>query len=110
MDVVEWPILEGRPDQVGLAVHFMVKGLDEGNILAMHHAPRAHTENILQLRERMEVLSPQVSVSATVRFLQGNLQGGAQVIADGKQYFIMHPRLYDLALKRYQRFRATEAE
>lgn len=110
MDVVEWPILENRPHQVGLTVHFMAKGVDEGDILVMHRTPHAHTEDILQLRERMEVLSPQASVSATLRFLQGELQARSQVLADGKQYFIIHPCLYDLALKRYQRFRDGGAE
>jgi folate-dependent phosphoribosylglycinamide formyltransferase PurN len=110
MDVVEWPILEGRPNQVGLTVHLMTKGLDEGDILVMHYAPWAHTADIVQLRERMEVLSAQASVGATLRFLQGELQARSQVIADGKQYFIIHPRLYELALERYRGFRTTEVE
>jgi len=33
MDVVEWPLLCGEPDQVGMTVHFMDKGIDTGDIL-----------------------------------------------------------------------------
>jgi len=108
MDVVEWPILEGHSNQVGITVHFMTKGLDEGDILAMHYAPRSHTHDILQLRERMEVLSPQACVSATIRFLSGVIPRTPQSIPDGKQFFIIHPRMYDIALNRYKLFRASE--
>jgi methionyl-tRNA formyltransferase len=35
MDVVEWPILHGEPDKVGLTVHVMDSGIDTGDILSI---------------------------------------------------------------------------
>jgi folate-dependent phosphoribosylglycinamide formyltransferase PurN len=108
MDVVEWPILEGRPDDVGLSVHLMSTGVDEGDMLAKYRAAREHTESIFDLRERLEALSPVACVSATVGLLKGEIRPCPQNPSDGKQYFIMHHRLRRLARLRYGQIRAEE--
>ena len=104
MDVAEWPILEGRTDRTGVTVHFMVEKIDEGDILAMHPAPREHTETTGQLRQRMSLLESQAIVSACIKYLQGKLVGLPQELPHGKQYFIMHPRLLALTNVKYARF------
>lgn len=103
MDVVEWPVLEGWGDEVGLCVHFMVPGLDQGDLLVMHRAPREGTHDFVQLRERMEALMPHASVGAALRVLRGELEPTPQVLEHGRQYFVMHPRLQQLAQERYRR-------
>jgi len=107
MDVVEWPILEGQADHVGITVHLMARGVDEGDILVMHVAPREHTHDIRQLRERMEEMSPKAIVSAVLRLLSGQLQPLPQAVQDGRQYFVMHPRLRAIAIKKYRRILAS---
>ncbi len=108
MDVVEWPILEGHSDRTGLTIHFMAKGLDEGDILAMYPAPRGETQDIVQLRECIEVLMPQAMVSTVARYLEGTFQPVPQRIRDGCQFFHMHPRLYSIAAERYRQWRQSE--
>ena len=37
VDVVEWPILNEDWNNIGLTIHFMVKGIDTGDILKIYH-------------------------------------------------------------------------
>ena len=97
MDVVEWPILEGNMDQVGMTVHFMDKGIDTGGILRVRKVNVGPQETIAQLRERMEPIMCQEIVLACLDHLDGRLERQVQKLEDGKQYFVMHPRLVEIS-------------
>ena len=97
MDVVEWSILEGNIDQVGISVHFMDKGVDTGDILRVRHIPPLSNEKIAGLRNRMEPIMCQTLVDTCVDFLVGKVERRSQTIQTGKQYFKMHPLLQELA-------------
>ena len=100
MDVVEWPILEGRPDHVGLTVHFMDRGVDTGDLLRVERiAPRAG-ETVARLRARFEPLMCEAIVNTCRDFLAGKIERRSQRAADGRQYFVMHPLLVELTQRR----------
>ncbi|HKZ43870.1 MAG TPA: formyltransferase family protein [Anaerolineales bacterium] len=93
MDVVEWPILEGNPDKLGITVHFMDKGIDTGDILRIVKIPPLNGETIRSLRDRIEPIMCKTIVDTCIDFLDGKLTRKPQRIMDGKQYFKMHPTL-----------------
>jgi methionyl-tRNA formyltransferase len=102
MDVVEWPLLEGHMDQVGITVHFMDKGVDTGDILRVRKIQPNSTETLAELRDRMEPIMCQIIVETCIDFLQGKVERNPQSRQMGKQYFKMHPRLIEIAAKQLQ--------
>jgi methionyl-tRNA formyltransferase len=100
MDVVEWPILEGNLHLIGMTVHFMDKGVDTGDILRVRHVDIQPGESISQLRDRIESQMSQELASACFDYLNGEFDRKHQNAEEGKQYFIMHPRLIDLVAKK----------
>ena len=100
MDVVEWPIIEGEPDQIGVTVHFMDRGVDTGDILTTQKVlPRAG-ETVKELRDRFEPVMCEAMVEACLGFLEGKFKRRPQRVEDGKQYFVLHPALNRLAQRR----------
>ncbi len=98
MDVIEWAILEERFDQIGLTVHFMDQGVDTGDILTIKKIPlRSPKETIAQLRERFEPIMCRTMVETAMGVLNGQIKRQSQKLEDGKQYFIMHPLLKQIA-------------
>lgn len=97
MDVVEWPILEGDLEHIGMTVHFMDEGVDTGDILRTRKVDFAAGDTIKQIRDRFEPLMCREIVSVCVDFLAGNVKRQPQKKSAGRQYFVMHPRLIDLA-------------
>jgi methionyl-tRNA formyltransferase len=93
MDVVEWPILEGNPDKIGITVHFMDKGVDTGDILKIKKIPPRNGESIRDLRDRIEPIMCQTLVDTCMDYLDGKITRAPQQQKDGKQYFKMHPIL-----------------
>lgn len=97
MDVVEWPILMKRPDQVGISVHFMDRGVDTGDILSVKKIPPISGETIPQLRDRMEPAMCQFLVDTCCDFLDGKATRTPQSPTAGRQYFKMHATLNEIA-------------
>ncbi len=100
MDVVEWPMLEGHFDRIGMTVHFMDRGLDTGDILRIQSLEIGAGEGISQIREKAEPVMCRTMVTTCLDYLAGNISRRLQAEADGKQYFIMHPRLISIAEKK----------
>jgi methionyl-tRNA formyltransferase len=97
MDVVEWPILEGDFEHIGMTVHFMDEGVDTGDILHTRKVEFAAGDTIKQIRDRFEPLMCREIVSICVDFLAGGVKRQPQKKTAGRQYFVMHPRLIELA-------------
>lgn len=108
MDVVEWPMLNGHFDQIGITVHFMDKGVDTGDILRVNHIKPRKNETIPDLRDRIEPIMCQTLVDSCMDFLNGKLKRISQNILDGKQYFKMHPRLLDIAADKLTKFQISK--
>jgi methionyl-tRNA formyltransferase len=97
MDVVEWPILEGNLDQLGMTVYFMDNGVDTGDILRKKRVQIQPGESIKQLRDRFEPIMCRHLVETCCEYLNGKIQRIPQKPEEGKQYFIMHRHLVKLA-------------
>jgi len=95
MDVVEWPMLEDNYEEIGMTVHFMDKGVDTGDIIEIKKVKVEPNENIKQLRERFEPIMCRQIVKCCLGYLNGEHKKFPQKFEDGKQYFIMHPRLIE---------------
>ncbi|MEO0248567.1 MAG: formyltransferase family protein [candidate division WOR-3 bacterium] len=106
MDVIEWAILEGRFQEVGMTVHFMDRGVDTGDLLRLRRVDLRPGEDIRRLRDRFEPLMCQEIVAACLDVLAGRAQRTPQRLEDGKQYFVMHPQLIRLAEARLKAIHA----
>ncbi len=93
MDVVEWPILEKRLDQIGLTLHFMESGVDTGPILLQKKVSPQKEESSLDLRLRMEPMMVGLMLEGLRRLRDGNIKPIPQNPREGRQYFVMHPRM-----------------
>lgn len=99
MDVVEWAVLEAeaKPPQIGLTCHFMDKGVDTGPILQTHPLQVRKGDNFTAIRRRLQPLMVQLMMSTLVGLEQEALVPQPQAGHDGRQYFVMHPRMKQLA-------------
>jgi methionyl-tRNA formyltransferase len=99
MDVVEWPILEGR-NEVGVTLHFMDRGVDTGPILTTRNVPIRAGDGMEALRTRFEPVMVDIMLEGIRGVRDDALPPAAQRPEDGRQYFVLHPRLYERARRR----------
>ena len=106
MDVVEWPMVEGTLQEigVGLTLHFMDAGVDTGPILLQRRVAIRRGETIANLRRRMEPMMVEVMLEGLRGLRDQTLTPKTQSAEEGRQYFVMHPRVKDCAEKRLQQF------
>lgn len=102
MDVVEWPLLEGRHESVGLGVtlHLMDPGVDTGPIVEVFPVPIRRGDSMERLRTRYEPVMVDALLEGVRRVRDGSLAPRPQAPGDGRQYFVLHPRLYAAARAR----------
>lgn len=102
MDVVEWPILEDCQDSVGLGVslHFMDKGIDTGPVMKVARVPIRPGDSVERLRKRFEPALVDLMMDGLCMARDGQLAPRPQREADGRQYYLMHPRFYDEVRRR----------
>lgn len=93
MDVVEWALLEGLSNHVGLTLHLMDTGVDTGPVLFRRHVPPGYQETLPDLRKRMEKMMPRLMLEAVRGLRDNKFLPQLQSPEQGKQYFVMHPRL-----------------
>ena len=100
MDVVEWPVSEhtnGEPPAVGLTVHLMDPGVDTGPVLLQRRLDLRPGDTFAAIRTRIEPLMVEMMLEAIRGLRDGTLLPTAQRIDDGRQYFVLHPRMYAYA-------------
>jgi methionyl-tRNA formyltransferase len=102
MDVVEWTALEsGVADPgIGVTVHYMDEGVDTGAILARHRTELKPGDDFAAIRRRMERDMARVMVQCVRDLRDRKIEPEPQKPGDGRQYFVMHPALLDLARRR----------
>jgi methionyl-tRNA formyltransferase len=96
MDVIEWAILEKNFELIGTTVHFMDKGVDTGDILSVKKLELKPDDTIREIREKFEPVMCREIVQTTINYLNEKIKRKPQRIEDGKQFFIMHPRLLEM--------------
>ena len=101
MDVVEWTAAEGKIDQVGFGatLHLMDKGVDSGPIILKRTIPVKSGDDFGLIRERLEVLMVKLMIEGICGLRDETLHPESQKAEDGRQYFVMHPRVKDFALQ-----------
>jgi folate-dependent phosphoribosylglycinamide formyltransferase PurN len=101
MDVVEWTAVERQVRTIGFGatLHFMDKGVDSGPIILKRTISTRPNDDFLTIRERLEVVMVELMLEGIVGLRDGALQPQAQKKEDGRQYFVMHPRIKRFAEK-----------
>lgn len=97
MDVVEWPLLKKDFNNIGVTLHFMAKGVDTGDILKISKIQLKPMDTIKNLRIRFEPFMVREMVDVVIKYLNGKIIPQKQKIKDGKQFFIMHDDLINVA-------------
>ena len=95
MDVVEWPVLEdttGTPP-LGLTVHTMDAGVDTGPILRVVKFGIEPGDDFARIRERLTARMPTLMFEVLRDLRDQRVVPEAQKAADGRQYYVLHPRL-----------------
>ena len=105
MDVVEWTAAEGKMDPVGFGatLHLMDKGVDTGPILLKRTIPAEVGDDFTTIRERLEVLMVRLMIEGIAGLRDDKLQPQPQESQDGRQYFVMHPRMKAYACQQLDR-------
>jgi len=95
MDLPEWSILEDNHPQIGMTLHFMDTGIDTGHILKIVKVPLGKSTNIKALRDKFDPVMVTSMVQTVEEYLAGKIQPQAQPPSEKRQYFIVHPKLYE---------------
>jgi methionyl-tRNA formyltransferase len=95
MDVVEWAILEAEDEmpQIGITLHFMDRGVDTGPIVKTHSMSIRPGDDLDSLRARFLPAMVELMLGGLTGLQEGSLEPSPQNPDDGRQYFVMHPRL-----------------
>lgn len=95
MDVVEWTALEGSLEVVGFGVtaHLMAKGVDTGPIIQVCTIELTPEDTFKSIRMKLEVEMVRAVLESVHALSAGMLQPKPQRKEDGRQYFVMHPRV-----------------
>ena len=110
MDVIEWAVLENfNPNHhIGLTLHFMDKGVDSGSILLKQFVELKTGDTFESIRLRMEPMMVSLILEGIRGLQDGALKEKMQKNAEGRQYFIMHPRLRAKANQRLKDYHFKE--
>jgi folate-dependent phosphoribosylglycinamide formyltransferase PurN len=103
MDVVEWPFLEHTENPpIGLTLHFMDRGVDTGPILLERPTSPRAGDTFATLRQRFEPAMVELMTDGLRGLRDATLTSRPQAAQDGRQYFVMHDRLSQVAAKRLE--------
>ena len=98
MNVIEWAIFEGSAPAVTL--HFVDPGIDTGDIVASEEIAVGPGDTLEMVRARAADKQAQLLAWAVGTVRSGPLPRVRQAAADGRQYYVMHPRLRAVAQRR----------
>lgn len=94
MDVIEWPVLLGNQTDTGMTVHFMVPGIDEGDIVCTFKLDKRL--DVKSARYELESWAPYLQVLSLLKLLNG-YEASKQVIEHGMNFYVMHESVFELA-------------
>lgn len=106
MDVVEWPLLLKDFDTLGFTTHLMDDGVDTGPILNRQKVSAKGYTTIRSLRMSYEPLMTKEMVATTLELLNDTIVPAHQEKEEGKQYFILHENLIQVAQQYLQQYNA----
>jgi folate-dependent phosphoribosylglycinamide formyltransferase PurN len=99
MDVVEWTAAEDRVDDIGFGatLHLMDKGVDTGPILNTVRIAPGNGKSFEQIRAKLEVEMVGLMLDGVKRFRDRTITRKTQEAQDGRQYYVMYPRIKEFA-------------
>ena len=98
MNVMEWSLFYGR--DIGVTLHFIDKGIDTGDILMFKTIPVESGDTIEDLRNKSGIVNIELFYTAIKCISENKLERTTQLKDEGKQYFVMHPRLRSIVENR----------
>jgi methionyl-tRNA formyltransferase len=101
MEVTEWSVLHGDPCAV--SVHWVTEAVDAGGVITSRLIDVKRGDSLGDLRERCATLSVDLLVEALRRIEVEKIRPAAASSDEGRQYFVMHPRLLQLAALRLRK-------
>jgi len=95
MDVVEWTALEGALKKIGFGVtlHYMNKGVDTGPIIRVVPCEPLQNDTFSTIRMKLEVEMVTAMLTGIHAIAENEVEAQPQQPRDGRQYFVMHPRM-----------------
>ncbi|NMB60891.1 MAG: hypothetical protein GYA18_00955 [Chloroflexi bacterium] len=105
MDVVEWTAMVNAVNNIGFGVtlHYMDKGVDTGEILLVKKIETDVSDTFISIRMRLEVLMVNTMLEGVHAIADNLICSSPQNTQDGKQYFVMHPRIKCIAEQRLEK-------
>ena len=102
MDVVEWTAAEGRANDVGFGatLHLMDQGVDTGPILIKSNLNPTKNDSFKSIREKLEVKMVELMIEGVKGFRDNIITSHPQEKNEGRQYYVMHPRVSEFANKK----------
>lgn len=108
MNVLEWSLWCDAP--VGITVHFVQPGIDTGDLLEFRPIPIEPDDTVAALRSKSYAVGIEALVDCVVALSEGRAVRTPQDLAEGRQYFAMHPRLLAIVEEKLRkRQRACDA-
>ncbi|MCG3198051.1 MAG: hypothetical protein HUU16_07780 [Candidatus Omnitrophica bacterium] len=106
MDVVEWPVAEEHlgEEGIGLTLHLMETGVDTGPILLQSRCDLLPGDVFETIRARLEPMMVRLMIEGLKGLRDGSIRPSPQRLEDGRQYFVMHPRILDFARRKLEEF------
>ena len=98
MEVTEWSVLHGDPCAV--SVHWVTESVDAGGVIVSRKIDVEGGDSLGKLREKCAALSVELLVEALKKIETEKIRPTVVPLSEGRQYFVMHPRLYELAERR----------
>jgi methionyl-tRNA formyltransferase len=98
MEVTEWSVLHGDPCAVN--VHWVLDAVDAGGVIAGRLVEVERGDSLGKLREKCAALAAELLADALRRIEVEGIRPSPVPSTQGRQYFVMHPRLYQLAERR----------
>ncbi len=112
MDVVEWTAAEGKSESVGFGatLHLMDRGVDSGPILLKKTIQAQAGDDFTAIREKLEVVMVELMIEGVQKLRHHDIKPQAQKPSEGRQYFVMHPRIKAFAQAQLQAHLTQEAK
>ena len=98
MNALEWSLFHGQP--IGLTLHLIDAGIDTGDILCFRRIPIDAGDTIATLRAKSLPISVELVTSGIESLDAGEAHRVRQPAHEGRQYFVMHPRLLRIATRK----------
>lgn len=109
MDVIEWTAAEGHMTDIGFgaSLHLMDRGVDTGPILFVDRIALRKFKNFEEIRSSVEVKMVELMLKGVRAIRDHNAAPMAQKQDDGRQYYVMHPRMQEFAHQKLMRMSAS---